>query len=183
MCASCVRAYAWGNLDNLSYLFASTVPGEGRCPKRSMWEDVAKINTPWPWPWPWPWEGWDWLFIFLQDALPTWISIPWPRPWGLDHGHGPGHGVFILATYPEGKWITNPNPLSPICNLLVQRVFVILLVQRVFVILLVQRVFVILVGSASLCYPCWFSESLLSLLVQRVFLMTVWPWPYPFGSQ
>jgi hypothetical protein len=30
------------------------------------------------------------------------------------HGHGHGHGVFILATYPKGKWRTNPNPLYPV---------------------------------------------------------------------
>ena len=24
-----------------------------------------------------------------------------------------GHGIFILATHPEGKWTTNPNPRSP----------------------------------------------------------------------
>ncbi len=29
------------------------------------------------------------------------------------HGHGQGHVVFILATYPEGKWTINPNPFSP----------------------------------------------------------------------
>ncbi len=25
------------------------------------------------------------------------------------HGHGYRHGIFILATYPEGKWMTNPT--------------------------------------------------------------------------
>ncbi len=26
--------------------------------------------------------------------------------------HGHGHGLFVLATYYEGKWTTNPNPLT-----------------------------------------------------------------------
>ncbi len=33
------------------------------------------------------------------------------------YGHGHGHGLFILATYYEGKWTTNPNPLSCVLQL------------------------------------------------------------------
>ncbi len=35
------------------------------------------------------------------------------RPLNNDHGHG--HGIFILATYPEETWYEQPipNPLSP----------------------------------------------------------------------
>ncbi len=55
------------------------------------------------------------------DEIVSWHSAPWfcsEKPLlappnmhrGASEPHGHGHGVFILATSPKGKWTTNPTP-------------------------------------------------------------------------
>ncbi len=59
---------------------------------------------------------WRYITASVSQAWPSMTVSGGPRLQLMTchrmlHGHG--HGIFILATYPEGTWSTNPNPLSP----------------------------------------------------------------------
>jgi hypothetical protein len=76
----------------------------------------------WPWSWPWPWRSPSDRWTRTHNLRPCRqemhkaIRQYWPNSHGhgngYGHGYGHRHGLFILATYYEGKWTTIPIGIS-----------------------------------------------------------------------